>query len=537
MDQEKEAIIMSKRELVVIGAGPAGLTAAIEAAKQGVDVLLVDENLKAGGQLFKQIHKFFGSSAHRSGVRGIDIGKELIEESKELGIDVWLNSIVMGVLEGNEVLIEKTDNNTKKLETVIADKIIIATGASEKALHFEGWTMPGVMGAGAAQTMINVHRVLPGKKVLMIGSGNVGLIVSYQLIQAGAEIVGIVDAASEIGGYGVHSSKVERAGVPFYLNHTILKAGGRDETGVEGAVIAEVDDKWEPIPGTEKNIEADVITIAAGLKPLSELAIMSGCQRTYISELGGWLPLHNENMESTVSGIYVVGDVTGVEEANTALEEGRLAGVDAADKLGYFKDNAAKDLKNEIRDRVKGLRLGPFGEDRLKAKEDIIKKFYELENKTNADSNQKKDGPYAVIECEQEIPCNPCEPACKFGAIKIGDPITNLPEFDIEKCTGCGLCLPACPGLAIFLVDETYSEDKSTVAFPYEYQGLPGKGETVNAVDRKGDFVCKAEVVKVQDNKAFDRTPIVTIAVPDKYINAARNIEVAAQKGGGKIER
>lgn len=522
---------MNKKELIVIGAGPAGLSAAIEAAKKGVDVLLVDENIKAGGQLFKQIHKFFGSSAHRSGVRGIDIGKELIEESKELGIDVWLNSIVMGVQEGKEVLIEKTEQGLKELKTVIADKIIIATGASEKALHFEGWTMPGVMGAGAAQTMTNVHRVLPGNKILMIGSGNVGLIVSYQLIQAGAEIVGIVDAADEIGGYAVHASKVERAGVPFYMSHTILRAEGTDETGVERAVIAEVDDNWQPVPGTEKHLDTEVITIAAGLKPLSELASMSGCKRTYISELGGWVPLHNENMESTVPGIYVVGDVTGVEEANTALEEGRLAGVDAADKLGYFQDGNGDKAKDEIRKRVKGLRLGPFGEDRLKAKEDIIKEYYQMKNET-IDTSNKKKGPYAVIECDQEIPCDPCEAACQFGAIKVGDPITNLPEFDIEKCTGCGLCLPACPGLAIFLIDENYSETKSTVAFPYEYQNLPQEGETVNAVNREGDYICKAKVVKVQNNKKFDRTPIVTIAVPDKYINDARNIEVSAQKGG-----
>ncbi|MFN2362746.1 MAG: FAD-dependent oxidoreductase, partial [Halarsenatibacteraceae bacterium] len=368
-------------------------------------------------------------------------------------------------------------------------------------------------------------------KILMIGSGNVGLIVSYQLIQAGAEIVGIVDAADEIGGYAVHASKVERAGVPFYMNHTILRAEGTDETGVERAVIAEVDDNWQPVSGTEKYLDTEVITIAAGLKPLSELASMSGCKRTYISELGGWVPLHNENMESTVPGIYVVGDVTGVEEANTALEEGRLAGVDAADKLGYFQDSNAEEVKDEIRERVKGLRLGPFGEDRLKAKKDIIKEFYQMEN-GSIDISNKKNKPYAVIECDQEIPCDPCEAACQFGAIKVGDPITNLPEFDIEKCTGCGLCLPACPGLAIFLIDENYSKNKSTVAFPYEYQNLPQEGKIVNAVNREGDYICKAKVIKVQNNKKFDRTPIVTIAVPDKYIDDARNIEVSAQKGG-----
>ncbi|MGM0421315.1 MAG: NAD(P)/FAD-dependent oxidoreductase, partial [Bacillota bacterium] len=369
---------MNERELVVVGAGPAGLSAAIEAARAGVDVLLIDENRKAGGQLFKQIHKFFGSSAHRSGVRGIDIGKELINESRHLGVDVWLDSVVIGVFAGNQLAVErKLADGNKRLETIQTQKLIIATGASEKVINFAGWTLPGVMGAGAAQTMINVHRVLPGKQVLMIGSGNVGLIVSYQLIQAGAEVVGVIDAAPEVGGYGVHAAKIERLGVPIYLKHTILQARGEQEEGVTGAVVAQVDDSWQAIPGTEKELDVDVITIAAGLKPLAELANMAGCASTYISELGGWVPLHNENMESTVSGLYVVGDVTGVEEANTALEEGRLAGLDAAEKLGKLPPAESFEQKAEVKERVRGLRLGPFGEARLQAKEDLIAQFYD----------------------------------------------------------------------------------------------------------------------------------------------------------------
>jgi len=363
--------MMIKKEVVIIGGGPSGLSAAVEAAKKGAEVLVVDENLRAGGQLFKQIHKFFGSSAHRAGIRGIDIATELLEQARECGVEVWLNSVVVGLFKERKVAIKRTlAGSTEKLEIVQAKKIVIATGASENAVRFKGWTLPGVMGAGAGQTMINVNRVLPGKRILMIGSGNVGLIVSYQLMQAGAKVVGVIEAAPQIGGYGVHAAKIRRAGVPIYTSHTIREAIG--SKSVEKAVICEVNDKWQPITGTEKILEVDTITIAAGLKPLIELAMMYNCKCSFIPQLGGWIPLHDENMESTNSGIYLVGDATGVEEANTALEEGRLAGTAIAGALGYISLENARKLKKEIWQRLNELRMGPFGEARMLAKNKIL---------------------------------------------------------------------------------------------------------------------------------------------------------------------
>lgn len=365
---------MYKKEVVVIGGGPSGLAAAIEAARRGVKVLVIDANEKAGGQLFKQIHKFFGSSAHGAGVRGIDIGEKLLKEAEELGVEIWLNSTVIGLFKEKTLAVEiGTDDEDKRVEMVEAEKIVIASGASENVVRFEGWTLPGIMGAGAAQTMINVNRVLPGKKILMIGSGNVGLIVSYQLMQAGADVVAIVEAAPQIGGYVVHASKITRAGVPIFTRHTILEAKGNNR--IEEATIVEVDNKWNPIPGTEKTFEVDAIAIAAGLKPLAELAIMHGCQSKFDPILGGWAPLHDENMESTCPGIYVVGDITGIEEANTALEEGRLAGVAIAEALGKITADEALNLKAETWSRLDGLRSGPHGEARMKAKERQIVSF------------------------------------------------------------------------------------------------------------------------------------------------------------------
>ncbi|MEG0803590.1 MAG: FAD-dependent oxidoreductase, partial [Pygmaiobacter sp.] len=237
---------MKRYELIVIGAGPAGLSAAIEAAENGMKVIVFDENAKPGGQLFKQIHKFFGSKEHKAKTRGFVIGEELLARAQELGVETVLNAVVMGLYREKEVCVMEGDH----IVHYKGDNIVVATGASENMVTFRGWTLPGVIGAGAAQTMMNLHGVMPGQKVLMVGSGNVGLVVSFQLMQAGCEVVGIIDAAKRVGGYGVHASKVARTGVPFYLSHTIVRAEGEDK--VTGAVIAEVDDKWQFVPGTEK---------------------------------------------------------------------------------------------------------------------------------------------------------------------------------------------------------------------------------------------------------------------------------------------
>lgn len=138
-------------------------------------------------------------------------------------------------------------------------------------------------------------------------------------------------------------------------------------------------------------------------------------------------------------------------------------------------------------------------------------------------AERMRKGPVAVIECCQNIPCNPCETACKFGAITVGDPITNLPMLDEEKCIGCGACIAKCPGLAIFVVDK--SADEANISIPFEYLPLPKKGDTVKAVDRAGKYVCDAVVVRVNQAAANDCTPIVSISVPKKWADDVRSIK------------
>lgn len=349
-------------DIAVIGAGAAGLSAAYQAASAGAKVLVIDENKLPGGQLFKQIHKFFGSHEHKAGTRGYQIGQEMLAQVKETGADIMLDSLAYGLLPNMELGIV----HEGKAAVVKAKKYIIASGAKENYLAMPGSTLPGVMGAGAAQTMINVNRVLPGKKVVMVGSGNVGLIVSYQLLQAGAEVVALVEAAPQIGGYGVHAGKLRRAGVPIHVATTIKRVLG--EQRVTGVELVDLGPGFQQIPGTERIMECDTVCLAVGLNPMTELAWMAGCKFDFIPALGGHVPMHDENMKTTLPDVYVAGDITGVEEASSAMEEGNLAGIAAAEALGYLTEQQASEKKQAVWGRLDVLRSGQFGQKRRDAK-------------------------------------------------------------------------------------------------------------------------------------------------------------------------
>lgn len=206
-----------EREILIIGAGPAGISAAIEAAKAGAKVTVADEHDTIGGQLYKQIHKFFGAADNHAGMRGFEIARKLEQEAKEIGVEFWLNTVAYGIFKEGVGIVRDGDNFIVK-----AKKVIVAAGGIENTTAFPGSTLPGVMLAGAAQTMTNIHRVLPGKRMVVVGSGNVGLIVAYQMLQAGAEVLAVVERDDHIGGYGVHAEKIRTAGVPI-LTDTIAR--------------------------------------------------------------------------------------------------------------------------------------------------------------------------------------------------------------------------------------------------------------------------------------------------------------------------
>ncbi len=381
---------MKEIDILVVGGGPAGLSASITAREFGASVILVDENDKMGGQLVKQTHKIFGSKEHICGVRGLDIGSILetrIHTNKNTNIHekytILSSTSCIGIypkesqtthLRGcpevkSQKFFECLTVRGEELITIKSKAVIVATGASENMLLFKGNDLPGVYGAGAVQTLMNVYGVIPGKNVLMVGSGNIGLIVSYQLMQAGINVVGIVEALLGIGGYLVHAARIRRLEIPIYTSHTIKEAIGKEE--VRGAIIAEIDTNWKEINGTEKRIECDTICLAAGLSPSCELLNQIGCKMAYIPELGGWIAQHSQNLETSVKGVYVAGDVSGIEEAVTAMLEGKIAGASAV--FGIYGYKEAKNLINKTLLDIEEFRKGPFGEKARIGKEKLLK--------------------------------------------------------------------------------------------------------------------------------------------------------------------
>lgn len=346
---------MKFSDVVIIGGGPAGMCAALAAAGEGVRVTLMERGQQLGGQLVKQTHRFFGSEREHAGTRGIEIVQMLRDEiAKNRYIEVDNDSDVLGIYPDGVITYEKN----KVYSRMTAGKTIICTGAAEKMLKFENNDLPGVYGAGAVQTLMNVNGIKPGSKVLMIGAGNIGLIVSYQLIQAGVEVVGIVEAAPRIGGYKVHASKIRRLGVPIFTQTTIKAALG--ERFVTGAVLCDVDDCFCIKPGTEREIEVDTICLAVGLSPLSELLSLAGVEMRYIPQLGGSVPKRDEYMETNVPGVYVAGDVACIEEASAAMVEGNIAGLSAAIDSGMnHPDMVAK--RDEFIQALRELRAGDTG--------------------------------------------------------------------------------------------------------------------------------------------------------------------------------
>lgn len=348
---------MRTTEIAIIGGGPAGLCAAISAASLGAKVTLIERNDNLGGQLIKQTHMFFGSQKQYASYRGIDIAGILmkdLEKYKE-NVDIMLDATVIGMYEDGVIAIEQNERYIK----IKPQSVIVATGASEKFLAFPNNDLPGIYGAGAVQTLMNVHGVAPGKNVVMVGAGNIGLIVSYQLMQAGINVKAIVDASPKIGGYLVHASKIRRMGIPIYTSHSIKYAHGKDN--LEKVTLCRLDEKWQQVPGSEFDIETDVLCISVGLSPLTELLWQVGCNMKYIPELGGHVPYRNQELETSMKGIYVAGDVAGVEEASSAMVEGKLAGLCAAKAIGYTAPDLEEQRKDCL-DQLESLRSGHVGE-------------------------------------------------------------------------------------------------------------------------------------------------------------------------------
>jgi sarcosine oxidase subunit alpha len=378
-------------DVLIIGAGPAGLSAAIECAKQGFQVRVVDEFVKPGGRLLGQLHE------EPNGVwwNGLDVAKSLTEEALALGVKLQTGVSVYHMKQEDEEWKVYTTEDTMTVK-----KLLLATGAAETALPIPGWTLPGVMSIGASQVMTNVQRVKVGERGMVIGINILSVAIARELQLAGIKVDQMIlpgknpltEEAGDPGkvmdsllrvahlapsllvrlGSRLMKSKVlkdlglklyPRRGFKFWDIPIVIKKAALEIVGegqVEGVRTVMLDGAGQPISGSEQIEEVDFVCIAGGLYPLVELAAVAGCPFSYIPELGGHVPLHSERMKTPLQNLYVAGNITGIESAKVALAQGKVAGLSIAydfikeqqshqnlESLSYQLDEAVLEVENQ----------------------------------------------------------------------------------------------------------------------------------------------------------------------------------------------
>ncbi len=466
-------------DVLVIGAGPAGLAAALELGRAGARTILVDDKERPGGKLVLQTHKFFGSEEDcYAGTRGIEIASILAGQlASQPSVEVWTSSTVLAVFSDGLVGVRRPGGYV----LVRPRHLLTASGAREKSLVFPGNTLPGVYGAGAFQTLVNRDLIRSSDRIFIVGGGNVGLIAAYHALQAGMKVAGLVEAMPSCGGYKVHADKIRRLGVPIHTGHTILAAHGTE--ALEAVTIAGVDGSFRPVPGTERTFRADTLLVAVGLDPVNEF--------------------HRKAVEFGIPA-SMAGDAEEIAEASAAMFSGRIRGMEIACSLGLCLEEPPADwIEKGAVLKSPGGAVHPYSVP------------------------AGREGVFPVLHCMQEIPCNPCMTSCPKNLIGTsGHPILGIPEYS-EGCIGCEKCVSVCPGLAITLVDFRKDPARPTVSIPFELDSTGLKaGMGLELTDREGGSLGKGVLLATREVPGGRRTVLLRIAVAAEIASRVAGVRV-----------
>ena len=360
--------MIASRALVIIGGGPAGMTAAIEAARAGLHPVLIDEAPALGGQVYRRLPDAFRvNDAHGleyDGARGGLLAHEYAAVAGQ--VEVRSNTSVLAVWPNREILWA----NNNRSGVLRAERLVIASGAYERAVPFPGWTFPGVMAAGGVHALLKTMRVRPGQRALVAGTGLLIFAVARRLHEAGIDVAAVLDAGDppwtsdefqkEWGEWSVitdareHRKYLRDARVPLLSNHTVFEAHGPGE--VHAASFGAVDaTSWRPLKDQQQKIDVDLVVTGFGFVPNTELTELAGCQHEYVLDLGGWIPTRDDQMQTTVPGVFAVGDGAGIGGALVAAEEGRVAAITAAEQAGLLAPEEAARRRAGPCERLRAL--------------------------------------------------------------------------------------------------------------------------------------------------------------------------------------
>lgn len=333
---------MKSYDIVIVGGGPAGLAAAASAKKAGADsILILERDKELGGILNQCIHNGFGLHTFKEELTGPEYAGRFIEVVKELEIEYLLNTMVMDI--GADKVVTAM-NRVEGMFQIQAKSVILAMGCRERsrgALNIPGYRPAGIFSAGTAQRLVNMEGYMPGREVVILGSGDIGLIMARRMTLEGARVKVVAELMPYSGGLKRNIVQcLDDYGIPLKLSHTVVDIKGKER--LEGITLAQVDEKGRPIPGTEEEYTCDTLLLSVGLIPENELSAGMGVEIDRVTSG----PVVNESLETSIPGVFACGNVLHVHDlVDFVSEEAGRAGINAAK---YVKGELLADTGKDI---------------------------------------------------------------------------------------------------------------------------------------------------------------------------------------------